>query len=122
MDWRLPVSVGTLAARYRRSVGKALGGAWGMGQLEIQVLGAPRVQHGEAVLAFPTRKALALFLFLVVEGDPQPRDKLAALFWPDRDEPHARAMLRYTLVGIRRTLQDSAEAPHIVFDQQVLRV
>jgi DNA-binding SARP family transcriptional activator len=93
-----------------------------MGQLEVGVLGAPRVRHGDAVLTFPTRKALALLLFLVVEGEPQPRDKLAALFWPERDQQHARAMLRYTLAALRRTLPDSAESPHIVADQQLLRV
>jgi DNA-binding SARP family transcriptional activator len=61
-------------------------------------------------LGFPTRKALALLIYLVVEGAQQPREKLAALFWPDSDRTHARAMLRYTLADIRRALHDSADA------------
>ena len=69
--------------------------------------------HEEAALTFKTRKALALFVYLVVEGGQQSREKLATLFWPDSDRPHARAMLRYTLTGIRRALSDSADAPHL---------
>ena len=93
-----------------------------MSQLRVGVLGGPRVWHGEATLRFPTRKALALFVYLVVEGGRHSREKLAALFWPDSDQTHARAMLRYTLAGIRRTLQDSADAPHVVMECEALGV
>ena len=68
-----------------------------MSQLRVGVLGGPRVWHGEPTLTFPTRKALALFVYLVVEGGRHSREKLATLFWPDSDQSHARAMLRYTL-------------------------
>jgi DNA-binding SARP family transcriptional activator/tetratricopeptide (TPR) repeat protein len=93
-----------------------------MGQLRVVVLGRPQVRHGETALTFPTRKALALLVYLVVEGGLQPRDKLAALLWPDSDQPHARAMLRYTLTGVRRTLHDSADAPHIAVEREALGV
>src|SRR5712691_1264890 len=96
---------GALAKRWRER---------GMSQLRVAVLGGPRVWHGDSVLTFPTRKALALFVYLVVEGGRHSREKLAALFWPDSDQSHARAMLRYTLAGIRRTLRDSANAPHVI--------
>jgi DNA-binding SARP family transcriptional activator len=93
-----------------------------MGQLRVGVLGGPQVRHGETALTFPTRKALALFVYLVVEGGQQPREKLAALLWPESDQPHARAMLRYTLAGIRRTLHDSAADPHLLVEREALGV
>jgi DNA-binding SARP family transcriptional activator len=93
-----------------------------MGQLRVGVLGRPQVRHGETALTFPTRKALALLVYLVVEGGLQPRDKLAGLLWPDRDQAHARAMLRYTLAGVRRTLEDFADAPHIAVEREALGV
>ena len=35
-----------------------------MGEVRVGVLGGPQVQHEGAQLAFPTRKALALFVYL----------------------------------------------------------
>src|SRR3979411_1371656 len=93
-----------------------------MGQLRAGALGGPQVRHGGSSLTFPTRKGLALFVFLVVEGGQQPREKLAALLWPDSDQSHARAMLRYTLAGIRVTLPDSDDAPHVVVEREALAV
>jgi DNA-binding SARP family transcriptional activator/tetratricopeptide (TPR) repeat protein len=93
-----------------------------VGQLQVGVLGGPRVQHTGVALAFPTRKALALFIYLVVEGGQQSREKLAALLWPDSDRTHARAMLRYTLADIRRTLHDSPDARHIVVTKEALSI
>jgi DNA-binding SARP family transcriptional activator len=55
-----------------------------MGQVRVGVLGGPHVLHEGVALAFRMRKALALFVYLVVEGGQQPREKLAALFWPDQ--------------------------------------
>jgi hypothetical protein len=52
-----------------------------MGQVQVGVLGGPQVQHEGAPLAFPTRKALAPLVYLVVEGGQQPREKLATLLW-----------------------------------------
>jgi hypothetical protein len=49
-----------------------------MGDLSVVVLGAPRVRHGDATLAFPTRKALALLTYLAVEGGMHARGKLAS--------------------------------------------
>jgi DNA-binding SARP family transcriptional activator len=56
----------------------------------------------EQPLAFPTRKALALLVYLAVEGDLQPRPKLMALFWPDSDAERGRSALRSTLAYLRR--------------------
>jgi DNA-binding SARP family transcriptional activator len=93
-----------------------------MGQLGVAVLGTPHVRHGGAALTFATRKALALIVYLTVEGGLHARDKLATLLWPDSDRTHARAMLRYTLTDLRRTLRDSPDPPHLIVQREFLGV
>ncbi|MFL5656800.1 MAG: hypothetical protein ACJ8CB_21795 [Ktedonobacteraceae bacterium] len=39
-----------------------------MSQLHLSLLGTPVVKHGERTLTFSTRKALALLVYLAVEG------------------------------------------------------
>ena len=93
-----------------------------MGHLYLSLLGTPRVRHGDMPLAFPTRKALALLVYLAVEGGLHSREKLAALFWPDSDQQHGRAMLRYTLTSLRRALSEPAGASHLVVEHDALAV
>lgn len=50
--------------------------------VQIRVMGVPSVHIGGQVAAFKTRKALALALYLALEG-PQPQDTLIELLWPD---------------------------------------
>ncbi|MDP8922166.1 MAG: AAA family ATPase [Chloroflexota bacterium] len=91
-----------------------------MGKLYLALLGTPTVRHGDAALTFPTRKALALLVYLAVEGGRHSRETLTALFWPDSDRQHGRAMLRYTLAGLRRALGDTADAPHLAVERDAL--
>ena len=72
--------------------------------LRIQALGVPEAHLEGTPLHFPTKKALALLLYLAVTGTPQPREHLAALFWPDREDERARSTLRSTLRLLRQTL------------------
>ena len=72
--------------------------------LRIQALGVPEAHLEGMLLHFPTKKALALLLYLAVTGTPQPREHLAALFWPDREDERARSTLRSTLRLLRQTL------------------
>jgi DNA-binding SARP family transcriptional activator len=65
--------------------------------LELTTLGSPTVLRDGQPVAFDTRKATALLAFLAVEGQPQPRDRLAALLWPDADPARARSALRRTV-------------------------
>jgi DNA-binding SARP family transcriptional activator len=39
-----------------------------MGDVSFTLLGAPEVRHADQVLLFPTRKELALLIYLAVEG------------------------------------------------------
>ena len=78
-----------------------------MAHLELLLLGAPRVVLDGAPVTFDTRKAVALLAYLAVTGQPQQRDTLAALLWPDADQPHARGALRRTLSVLHASLQRS---------------
>ncbi len=79
-----------------------------MSQLHIALLGMPEIRHNEQILTFPTRKTLALFLYLIVEGGMHSREKLATLFWPESDSAHSRGALRYTLAYLRAALREKA--------------
>ena len=66
--------------------------------------GAPRIERGGVPIRPDTRKALALLVYLVVTGQPHTRDALAALLYPEYDEPHAKAALRRTLSALTTSL------------------
>ena len=85
-----------------------------MARLSVAVLGAPEVHHGRQPVALPTRKALALLVYLLVERGQHRRDKLVALFWPESDADAGRATLRSTLARLRDGLDDSADARHLL--------
>jgi len=87
-----------------------------MGKLILRVLGAPQIIEDGRNVAFPTRKSLALLLYLAVEGGTHSREKITALLWPDRDSSGSRAALRTTLTRLRAALEhwdDAADPPYI---------
>lgn len=47
--------------------------------LHLHLLGLPEVRLGERLLTFPTRKTLALLIYLAIEGGSQPREYLLTL-------------------------------------------
>lgn len=73
--------------------------------LEIKLLGPPEVFHGGHPVKFAARKALALFVYLVVEGGTHPREKLQAIFWPESEPRQVQSALRTTLKRIKDALQ-----------------
>ena len=75
-----------------------------MSQLHLSLLGTPEVKHGEQILTFSTRKALALLVYLAVEGGTHARKTLSESFWPELDAEHGRAALRATLLELRKLL------------------
>src|SRR5438445_8634951 len=94
-----------------------------MSQLQLSLLGEPIVKHGERTLTFSTRKALALLVYLAVEGGMQPRKTLSESFWPELDAEHGRAALRATLFELRKLLERShgaGERTHLLVERDTL--
>jgi DNA-binding SARP family transcriptional activator len=94
-----------------------------MSQLQLSLLGTPEVTHGERTLTFSTRKALALLVYLAVEGGMHPRKTLSESFWPELDAEHGRAALRATLLELRKLLERShgpGERPHLLVERDTL--
>lgn len=79
--------------------------------LELDLLGPPEVRFEGQPLTFRTKKSLALLVYLAVTGTSQPREHLAALFWPDSAEASARATLRSTARFARHALADIRAMP-----------
>src|SRR5690606_24708670 len=68
-----------------------------MTQLRLYVFGPPRLERDGQPIDLGLRKALALCVYLTISRQPQSRDALATLFWPDQDQREARGSLRRTL-------------------------
>jgi DNA-binding SARP family transcriptional activator/Tfp pilus assembly protein PilF len=66
-----------------------------LGRADVQAARAPALPAAHRLLHQP--KAFALLAYLASSGVPVRRDLVAALFWPDRDETHARNSLSRTL-------------------------
>ena len=72
-----------------------------MSPIHICLFGAPRVEEAGHLIQIPRRKTLALFAYLAVAGQPQTRETLAALFWPDYDQSGSLANLRRDLSRLK---------------------
>ena len=87
-----------------------------MSPLHLHLLGSPEVYLGDSLLIFPTRKTLALLIYLVLEGGEQPRERLATLLWPEADPKRSLASLRNTLGHLKSALRragDEAETAYL---------
>ncbi|MET0384598.1 MAG: AAA family ATPase, partial [Polyangiales bacterium] len=74
------------------------------------------------VIALPTRKAEALVALLALTpGQPQGRDKLCGLLWPDVPDTQARHSLRQTVLRLRKVLPDG-ETPLLQSDARSLQL
>jgi predicted ATPase/DNA-binding SARP family transcriptional activator len=85
-----------------------------MNHLAFYFLGSPRLERNGQIVAFDTRKALALLAYLAISGQAHSRDALAGLLWPDYDQAHARGALRRTL----STLQKALNAPLLAVSRE----
>ena len=70
-----------------------------MDALEVTLFGGFRLRRGsQAVPPMPSRAARSLFAYLAMDRRVQhPRERLAALFWPDLPDNRARRRLSHTL-------------------------
>lgn len=76
--------------------------------LRIRLLGEFDLRRGGVLLRPPeSARAGSLLAYLLLHrGAPQPRQRLAFLFWPDSTERQARTNLRHVLHNLRRALPD----------------
>ena len=94
-----------------------------MSQLQLSLLGKPIMKHGEDTLTCSTRKALALLVYLAVEGETHTRKTLSESFWAELDAEHGRTALRTTLFELRRLLERShgpGERAHLLVERDTL--
>jgi serine/threonine protein kinase/DNA-binding SARP family transcriptional activator/pimeloyl-ACP methyl ester carboxylesterase len=77
-----------------------------MERLKLYVFGPPRIEHDGRPVELNLRKALALLAYLAVTGQPQSRDALATLLWPEGDQSEGRARLRRTLHRLTQDVGD----------------
>lgn len=93
-------------------------------QLRILLLGGFEVwSQGEQLRGFESQKVRALLAYLVLHaGRSQSRDRLAGLFWGDKDDETARRNLRQAIYSLKATLpgEDSGR-PHLIVDHQQVR-
>jgi len=79
-----------------------------MPSLKFRVLGTPRIEYAGQPVVLGSQKALALLLYLAIEGNrPLSRETLAAMLWEESDDHHARRSLNDALYKLRRSLPDS---------------
>ena len=81
--------------------------------LQLYLLGPPEVRLGERLLTFPTRKTLALLIYLTLESGSQPREALATLLWPESNQERSYASLRNTLGHLKTTLSSASNRAQI---------
>src|SRR5260370_25723500 len=77
-----------------------------MGVLRLAVLGPPLVEHQGEALVLPTRKTLALLIYLAMVGRMQSRADLSRLFWPDSPPAQRLTTLRSKLHALREAVGD----------------
>ena len=89
-----------------------------LGQLQI------RIDDRDITKELRTDKERALLVFLIVETvRAHSREKLAEMFWPEREEGVARTNLRQALSGLRRALGDQeSQAPVLMINNETVRV
>jgi DNA-binding SARP family transcriptional activator/tetratricopeptide (TPR) repeat protein len=86
--------------------------------LEVSLLGEQYVAGSPATNLPRSSRSIALLGFLALHADaPQPRQRLAATFWPDSTEQQARTNLRRELHHLRLLLGDD---PSLVVEPATL--
>ncbi len=68
------------------------------------LLGAPYLEVAGEICPVQRRKDMALLAYLAIKGDPQRRESLAALLWPDSPAKLAHGSLRRTLSEVTQIL------------------
>lgn len=89
--------------------------------LRLYLFGAPRIERDGLVVPLRRTKALALLAYLAMAGQPQDRERLIALLWPEFDEASARNNLRRELSLLKTMLDEElvvADRLQLAWNQQ----
>lgn len=77
-----------------------------MDALNISGLGPLEITLNDRLVEIKRRKAIALLVYLAIEGRRESREFLSGLFWPEYEQSKAYAYLRRTLWEIKKVLGD----------------
>lgn len=75
-----------------------------MSSLNIHLLGTPQIELDGSPVSIRRSKGLALLVYLAMRGEPQRRDTLATLLWPESNQQAARSSLRRELSHLNKAL------------------
>jgi DNA-binding SARP family transcriptional activator len=75
-----------------------------MSGLKLFLLGPPQIELDGTPIVIRRSKGLALLSYLAVNGEPQRRDTLATLLWPNSSQSRARSYLRNELSLLNKAL------------------
>lgn len=104
----------TMGAEYRPCVNEWSKQMGSVKNFKLMLFGGFRLININGEAFMPTaRKAKALLAWLAVNPDQQhPREKLAAVLWPDSDEVQGRHSLRQALGELRKVMPDDEGPLH----------
>jgi DNA-binding SARP family transcriptional activator len=89
--------------------------------LHLRTFGGLAIEHdGRPLVGATTQRSRLALLAVLATGGPRgvSRDRLLAMFWPERDEEHARGALKQVVYSLRRDLN----APELVVGTNELRL
>jgi DNA-binding SARP family transcriptional activator len=86
--------------------------------LRLWLFGRAQATDEGATIQIGSRKALALLVYLAVQGGAHHRDTLAGLLWPEQGQAQALAGLRQALYTLRRSVAKSV----LEADRQLLGI
>jgi hypothetical protein len=90
--------------------------------LHVSLLGEQSITDDEAGVQVHSSHAVALVAFLAAHaGAPQPRQRIAGMFWPDSTDPQALTNLRRELHHLRQVLADEPSLVSLGMPAQGLR-
>lgn len=78
-----------------------------MSELRLYLLGVPRIEYQGKPVKLDRRKGLALAAYLTLYPQPQSRDTLVDLLWPELDREHGRSALRSALRSLTMSVDSN---------------
>ena len=80
-------------------------------------------QNGVPIVRFRTLKSQALLIYLAVEAkNPQPRERLMALLWPDLPLKSAQTNLRQVCYQLKQALPGPPNLPLLLSDRRTIQI